>query len=247
MKKTVHILTLVCALFLMSCSAAFAAPQQETPRPTLSVDGQGTGTAAPDMATVTIGVTTQGKDAAKAQNDNAWVSNQIQAAVRGLGIEEKDIQTRNYSFYPNYSTDKDHRNEVTGYTVNNSVIVVVRDIKLTGKVIDAALSNGANEINSLDFSASDTKAVRKVALLNAIQDARDKADIIAKGLGKRIVGIQNVSESTGYIETRRFGGNMLMAVAKDAATPITPGSLSAADGSMPRSRARGYFERTAEP
>ena len=226
MKKTVHILTLVCALFLMSCSAAFAAPQQETPRPTLSVDGQGTGTAAPDMATVTIGVTTQGKDAAKAQNDNAWVSNQIQAAVRGLGIEEKDIQTRNYSFYPNYSTDKDHRNEVTGYTVNNSVIVVVRDIKLTGKVIDAALSNGANEINSLDFSASDTKAVRKVALLNAIQDARDKADIIAKGLGKRIVGIQNVSESTGYNETRRFGGNMLMAVAKDAATPITPGSLS---------------------
>ena len=228
MKKTVHILTRVCALFLMSCSAAFAAPQQETPRPTLSVDGQGTGTAAPDIATVTIGVTTQGKDAAKAQNDNAWVSNQIQAAVRGLGIEEKDIQTRNYSFYPNYSTDKDHRNEVTGYTVNNSVIVVVRDIKLTGKVIDAALSNGANEINSLDFSASDTKAVREVALLNAIQDARDKADIIAKGLGKRIVGIQNVSESTGYIETRRFGGNMLMAVAKDAATPIAPGSLSLA-------------------
>ena len=226
MKKTVHILTLVCALFLMSCSAAFAAPQQETPRPTLSVDGQGTGTAAPDMATVTIGVTTQGKDAAKAQNDNAWVSNQIQAAVRGLGIAEKDIQTRNYSFYPNYSTDKDRRNEVTGYTVNNSVIVVVRDIKLTGKVIDAALNNGANEINSLDFSASDTKAVRKVALLNAVQDARDKADIIAKGLGKRIVGIQNVSESTGYIETRRFGGNMLMAVAKDAATPIAPGSLS---------------------
>lgn len=226
MKKTVHILTLVCALFLMSCSAAFAAPQQETPRPTLSVDGQGTGTAAPDMATVTIGVTTQGKDAAKAQNDNAWVSNQIQAAVRGLGIAEKDIQTRNYSFYPNYSTDKDHRNEVTGYTVNNSVIVVVRDIKLTGKVIDAALNNGANEINSLDFSASDTKAVRKVALLNAVQDARDKADIIAKGLGKRIVGIQNISESTGYIETRRFGGNMLMAVAKDAATPIAPGSLS---------------------
>ena len=226
MKKTVHILTLVCALFLMSCSAAFAAPQQETPRPTLSVDGQGTGTAAPDMATVTIGVTTQGKDAAKAQNDNAWVSNQIQAAVRGLGIAEKDIQTRNYSFYPNYSTDKDRRNEVTGYTVNNSVIVVVRDIKLTGKVFDAALNNGANEINSLDFSASDTKAVRKVALLNAVQDARDKADIIAKGLGKRIVGIQNVSESTGYIETRRFGGNMLMAVAKDAATPIAPGSLS---------------------
>lgn len=89
MTKTRHILALVCALLMLSCSAAFAAPQQqEAPRPTLSVDGQGTGTATPDMATVTIGVTTQGEDAAKAQNDNAWVSNQIQNAVRGLGIEE---------------------------------------------------------------------------------------------------------------------------------------------------------------
>ena len=91
MTKTRHILALICALLMLSCSAAFAAPQQqEAPRPTLSVDGQGTGTATPDMATVTIGVTTQGEDAAKAQNDNAWVSNQIQSAVRSLGIEEKD-------------------------------------------------------------------------------------------------------------------------------------------------------------
>ena len=133
MTKTRHILALVCALLMLSCSAAFAAPQQqEAPDALRRRPGHGHGT--PDMATVTIGVTTQGEDAAKAQNDNAWVSNQIQNAVRGLGIEEKDIQTRNYSFYPNYSTEKDHRNEVTGYTVNNSVIVVVRDIKLTGKV-----------------------------------------------------------------------------------------------------------------
>ena len=219
-----HLAVVLAAIMALTMGTAAAADSPA--RPLLSVDGQGIATAAPDQATVTIGVSSHASDAGKAQNDNAWVSNQIQAAVRGLGIEEKDIQTRNYSFYPNYSTEKDHRNEVTGYTVNNSVIVVVRDIKLTGKVIDAALNNGANEINSLDFSTSDTKAVRKVALLNAVQDARDKADIIAKGLGKRIVGIQSVSESTGYIETRRFGGNMLMAAAKDAATPIAPGSLS---------------------
>ena len=227
MKNARHILALVCALMMLSCSMAFAAAQQDAPaRPTLSVDGQGTGTAAPDLATVTIGVTTQGSDAAKAQNDNAWTSNQIQKAIQNLGIADKDIQTRNYSFYPNYSTEKGQNNKITGYTVNNSVIVVVRDIKLTGKVIDAALSNGANEINSLDFSASDTRAVRKTALLNAVQDARDKADVIAKGLGKRIVGIQNVSESTGYLETRRFNMLPMAAMAKDSSTPIAPGSLS---------------------
>lgn len=227
MKNVRHILLLVCTLMMLSCSMAFAAAQQEAPaQPTLSVDGQGTGTATPDMATITIGVTTQGSDAAKAQNDNAWTSNQIQKAIQDLGIADKDIQTRNYSFYPNYSTEKGQNNKITGYTVNNSVIVVVRDIKLTGKVIDAALNNGANEINSLDFSASDTRAVRKTALLNAVQDARDKADVIAKGLGKRIVGIQNVSESTGYLETRRFNMLPMAAMAKDASTPIAPGSLS---------------------
>lgn len=214
------------AVFLLSISTAFAAQKDAPAAPTLSAEGQGQGTATPDMATVTIGVTTRTDDAAKAQNDNAWVAAQIQNAVEGLGIAEKDIQTRNYSFYPNYSTEKNHQNEITGYTVNNSVVVVVRDIKLTGKVIDAALNHGANEISSLDFSASDTRAVRKEALLNAVQDARDKADVIAKGLGKRIVGIQSVSENTGYLETRRFNGNMLLAAAKDSATPIAPGSLS---------------------
>ena len=105
------------------------------------------------------------------------------------------------------------------------MLVCVRDIKLTGKVVDAALSHGANEISSLSFTASDARALRKVALKNAIADARDKADIIAQGLGKRIVGIQTVSENTGYPETRRYVGNMMLA-AKDAATPIQPGSLT---------------------
>ena len=112
-----------------------------------------------------------------------------------------------------------------GYTVDNTVLVCVRDIKLTGKVVDAALSHGANEISSLSFTASDARALRKEALKNAIADARDKADIIAQGLGKRIVGIQTVSENTSYPETRRYVGNMILA-AKDAATPIQPGSLT---------------------
>ena len=226
MKMTKRFFFVFLAVFLLSISTAFAAQKDAPAAPTLSVEGQGQGTATPDMATVTIGVTTRADDAAKAQNDNAWVAAQIQNAVEGLGIAEKDIQTRNYSFYPNYSTEKNHQNETTGYTANNSVVVVVRDIKLTGKVIDAALNHGANEISSLDFSASDTRAVRKEALLNAVQDARDKADVIAKGLGKRIVGIQSISENTGYLETRRFNGNMLLAAAKDSATPIAPGSLS---------------------
>ena len=198
---------------------------EQPARPTLSVEGTGEANAAPDQATVAIGITTHAADAAKAQNDNAWTAAQIQKAIAALGIDAKDIQTQNYSFRPTYRTEENRRGEINGYTVDNMVLVCVRDIKLTGKVVDAALSHGANEISSLSFTASDARALRKVALKNAIADARDKADIIAQGLGKHIVGIQTVSENTGYPETRRYVGNMMLA-AKDAATPIQPGSLT---------------------
>ena len=220
-----RIVLIFAALMLLIANVAAAAPAAKN-LPTLSVDGEGTGIATPDRATITIGVTSQASDAGKAQNDNAWTTEQVNKAIKALGIETKDIQTNNYSFHPNYRTTEKHRNEISGYTVNNSIIVIVRDIKQTGKVIDAALGAGANEIHSLDFSAGNTQTVRKEALLKAVQDARDKAEILAKGLGKRIVGIQNVSESTGYLESRRYDNVMLAAAKTAAATTIEPGSLS---------------------
>ena len=217
-------LALAAALFLpqMTTASAADAPQ----RPILSVDGRGSATTEPDMATVAVGITTHADDAGKAQNDNAWIAGEIQKAIHALGIADKDIQTRDYSFRPTYRDERGHENEINGYTVDNTVIVTVRDVQLTGKVIDAALSHGANEISSLDFSASDTRAVRKEALKSAIHDARDKADVIAASLGKKIVGVQTVSESTSYIEPRRYAGNMMLAMAKDESTPVAAGSLS---------------------
>lgn len=207
----------------------FAEAAQEQQIPTLSVDGEGTASAVPDMATIAIGVTSHASSVAKAQNDNTWSSNQINAAIRALGIAAKDIQTNNYSVNPTYRSDSGHYNEIDGYTVNNTIVVKVRDIKQTGKVIDAALGAGANEINSLNFTASDTEAVRQEALINAIKDARSQADAIAKGLGMRITGVQNVSTSNTYMASNRtFASNMLMAKASaaDMETAVEPGSLT---------------------
>ncbi len=226
MKRIAKIFALFTVLTVLFAVPAFAAEQPQ--KPILSVDGSGTGTAAPDMATAVIGITTHASDAGKAQNDNAWTAGQIQKAIQSLGIAAKDIQTDNYSFQPTYRQDEKHRNEIDGYTVNNSVVVTIRDIKKTGKVIDAALNHGANEVSSLTFSASDTKAVRREALKNACQDARAKADIIASTLGRRIVGIQNVSESTGSLGVRRYRMPLMVAAAKmdSNETPIEAGTLT---------------------
>ena len=107
-KKFACALALALAFVVPQMAPAAAADQPA--RPVLSVDGRGEATAEPDMATVAVGITTHASDAAKAQNDNAWVAGEIQKAITSLGIAEKDIQTRNYSFRPTYREDKGHTN-----------------------------------------------------------------------------------------------------------------------------------------
>ena len=234
-KKKIRSIAMAASAFMVLTAGFIASPTnyaeaaQEQSVPTLSVDGEGTASAVPDMATVAIGVTSHAASVAKAQNDNTWSSNQINNAVRALGIAAKDIQTNNYSVNPTYRSEQGHYNEIDGYTVNNTIVVKVRDIKQTGKVIDAALGAGANEINSLNFTASDTEAVRQEALINAIKDARSKADAIAKGLGMHITGVQNVSANNTYMASNRsYAGAMLMAKAStaDMETSVEPGSLT---------------------
>ncbi len=209
-------------LFLANSASAASNNQNHT---VLAVDGQGSSQAKPDQVTITIGVTNTNTDANKAQQTNANTSANVNQAIKLLGIEAKDIQTDNYSFRPIYHSDEKHVREISGYTVNNSIVAVIHDINKTGKVIDTALNAGANEITSIDFSVSNTKLIRKAAMQKAVADARDKADIIAASFGKRIIGIQSISESTGDIEARPFNRAMLLA-SKASDTPIEPGNLS---------------------
>ena len=226
--KIHSILIPICALsFLLSPLSISHAECAEAPALSiLSVDGRGTAVAAPDRASISIGVTTQGQDAAAAQAENTAAAQSIIAGLKMLGIDAKDIQTSNYSFRPNYSFDENRERAINGYIVDNSIIVTVRDISLTGKVIDTALNHGANQINSLDFQISDTNALRKNALLAAIRDAKEKADIIASGLGHRIIGIHLVSENTGAFQSRKYNSMMLAEAAMDSTVPIESGTVS---------------------
>ena len=184
------------AVMLVCSSAAFAAEE-----PVLAVDGRGSASIAPDQAVVTVGVVSRARSASQAQAENAQKSIAITQALKQLGVAGSDIKSQNFS------------------QIN------VRDIAKAGKIVDMALQSGANEVHSLRFSVSNQSAVRKEALGKAINDARNKADIIAQGLGCRIIGIKSVSESTGSIESRSYNMNML-AAAKAVDTSFEPGVLT---------------------
>ena len=224
--KSFLVLLIPFLMFSLMTTKAFAAEAERVP--TLSINGEGMVEAAPDRATISIGVLTQDKDASRAQAANAKSAQDVINAIVALGVERKNIQTGDYSFLPTYRQDENRRNEINGYEVRNSVYIVLDKLDLVGKVIDAALSNGANNIDSLDFGIKNRKKLQDDALLLAIRDAKQRAELIANELGKSIVGIQDISVNTGGVGVMRANQKMyaMAEVAMNDATPIEAGTLT---------------------
>ena len=219
--------TFVCAAVLaLALVIPTGTASAEEAVPTLTVNGVGSAQIAPDMAEVTLGVVTEARDAAKAHADNAAQAARVQSALKALGIAERDIQTTRYDFSPIYDVKDNGRNVTTGYTVTNAVVVKVRNLTNVGKVIDTALANGANRVDSLEFSASDPSAAKNAALADAARDARSKADAVARALGVRVVRILNVYSDAQSHTPRNYMPMMMAKEAYDAATPISAGELS---------------------
>ena len=220
--KFFYILIYLMILFLFQ-PASFAQAAENQVH-TISIDASSTSTTAPDQATLVIGITNHADTAQEAQQANAEIASTITTNLHNLGLSSEQIKTRNYNFHPTYNNQQNHENELTGYTVDNTVYVTLNDVTVVGNVIDTALSSGANKINSISFSIRNPNKLKEQALRQAIKDARTKADIIADALGKQIIGIQSVSESGGSYQPR-FNELMLAKANISASTPIEPGTI----------------------
>ena len=218
-------LSLAVIFFCALSSTALAA---EDRLPTISVNGEGVVEVSPDRATISVGVVSRDKDPAKVQAANAKIASDIIKSVTALGVEKKNIRTGNYSFRQIYSNDQNRRRIFEGYEVNNTVTITVDDLNLVGKIIDSSLSHGANSIESLQFGIRDKSALQSEALKLAVRDAKTKAEVVAAGLGKNIVGIRSVSINSGSISAPRYAKLAMMADVAESniETPIEGGTLS---------------------
>ena len=194
---------------------------------TISVSGEGVVEVAPDRATISVGVVTRDKNAAKVQGDNARIASEIIKSVAALGIDKKNIRTGNYSFHQYYRQENNKR-VADGYEANNTVTIIVDDLNLVGKVIDTSLAHGANNIDSLQFGIKNKGNLQNEAIRLAVRDARAKAEVVAAEFGKTIIGVKNVSVNYGTISAPRANKMFMAAAEMDMAveTPIESGTLS---------------------
>jgi len=203
--------------------------QTPPPIPTLSVNGNAEVRTSPDQAVVRLGVTQQSASAQEAQQKVNSTAESILASLRQLGIPANDIQTSQLTLYPVYTGEgvepmRGDRPRIAGYRASNVVSVTVNKIEQVGPVIDAGLKAGSNQVEGVNFGLRDDTAVRQQALSEAAAEAQKKADTIAKALGLRITGIQEVIE--GGVSIIPVAARAEMMMAKDVATPVSPGEVT---------------------
>lgn len=201
----VQIRVLHAALFALGSSAAtLRAGAQATPAstgfpvtaPQVVTSATGEAHFTPDRAAIYVGVQTRAATAVSAGRDNAQRQKAIIDAIVGLGIGRDQVSTQNYSVYPETRYDTNgQRPIVTGYVVSNVVRVELKRIDQVGSVIDGALSKGANQINSLEFFASNPDSARREALADAVAKARGDAEAMARAAGGALGALAELSSA----------------------------------------------------
>ncbi len=179
----------------------------------------------PDRAEISIGVINESPTAQAAAAENAAQTAQVLDALKKTLGSAGELKTVGYAISAQYQYTNGQPQKLTGYQTSNTILVVVTDLSLLGKVIDAASNSGANNINSINFDLKDDRAIRLQALAEATEKARSSAEAIAKALNLKVVRVlqAETGEAPGFTPVRQFVTNQLMA--PGARTPIEAGNL----------------------
>ena len=205
-------------LAIIGALAAWPAMAQ-VPPPSISVTGEATISAAPDLAQIDGGVTNDAKTAREASEANNKSMGIVLLALKSAGIPDKDFQTSQLSLQPQYALNKNGPSPVTGFRASNRVTVTVRDVAKVGGVIDTLVTNGANDIGGISFMVAQPSKLLDEARPKAIADARRKAEIYAQAAGVTLGAPLSISEESTSAPTpyRKMSAGIA------AAAPVAPG------------------------
>lgn len=190
----------------------------------VSFTGEGRVFAVPDIAAVSFSIVTEAKTSKAAQDDNSLKSKKVVDFIKSQGIEDKDIKTTGYNVYPQYSYPLpvgrqadpipigasevkaiypdsaqyyDPNPKISGYQVNQSFEVKVRDLEKVSAILDGLVTAGANQVNNLGFQVDDIEGVKNQARELAIKDAKEEASRLKRQIGIQLGKIVNYSEGGG--------------------------------------------------
>ncbi|HEY8427112.1 MAG TPA: SIMPL domain-containing protein [Sandaracinaceae bacterium] len=222
MKTTLRILVSLIVTFAIGCGAVPARVVMPEDAEGIRVSGRGEARARPDVAVLEIGVESRRPTVEEARAQAAAAQNAVLEALRGAGVEERDIQTRQLSIHPDFEYSQTGR-RLLGYVVTNTVEARIRDLDRIEHAVDTAVAAGGDltRLNGLRFELSEPEEVQRRARAEAIANARAEAEQLAEALGVRLGEPLSVDEVASE-PVRPVMMRMEMADAA-ASRPIRPG------------------------
>jgi uncharacterized protein YggE len=215
-------------VFVTAAKAQTDAPEDTDQKPrTLSINGSGLISITPDVATINIGVQTESENAQQAVASNNQQSQDLLDALIAAGVADKDIHTSSFSIHPRQEYDE--RGQPTGavtYVVNNTVTVKVRNLDTIGSILDAAVQAGANNINGIQFDIEDRDAAQQQAITAAMDNAQERAEVLAESAGVELVEIMSLQTYIGGGSPAPYSKGFEMVVQEAAiSVPVSPGEM----------------------
>ena len=247
MKWCIFLVIAVGAASAVQAQLPAASPVLAPEETLLVVSGEGQSRRVPDVAVFSAGVVTQGKTGGDALSANATRMDEVVKALKRSGIAERDIQTSAISLQPQYSNPEQEAQirarmtrepyvaptqpqapRIIGYEARNNVQVRVRKLGEMGRIIDALVQAGANQVDGPSFTLDEPKAALDEARTEAVREARSRAELYARAAGLRISRILSISEGGGYypqpiIVTGRMAG--APPAPPPPPSPVAPGEL----------------------
>ncbi len=222
-KLVVAVIVLVALFYFGQLFYNFQTLPQNYPQE-ISVSGQGKIYAKPDVAVLVLGVEDKGAKISDIVKDNTDKMNKIIKDVKDSGVDEKDIQTTQYTITPEYNWTERGGRIFVGYVLTQQVTVKIRDFEKVGSILDKATTDGANAVGDLQFTIDSPEKVQAEARQKAIEQAKEKAKTLASQSGLKIVKLINVFEG-GYYPQPIYAKGMGGAESVSAVPQIQPGQM----------------------
>lgn len=217
--KRIAVCILLIVIFLLTTASAEGT--------ILTVSGSGVVSVPADQVRIVLGVQDSSADVLEVQAQVNGKINAIYNALIAAGVEKKNIGTESIYIYANYDYSEDMP-RLTGYTASNTISITTSEIDKSGEYIDIAFCSGANTLDSLDFSAKNTQDAQAEALTLAVQNAFEKAQIIAEAAGLEISGVKSMDETAEYYGAStgaKYSNMRTEGAAVDSSTTVQASSL----------------------
>ena len=210
--RILNLLALTTAL-----SLPFAVPALAEGPATISVTGEGMVSSAPDLATISLGVTTTADTAAAAMSANSASLTAVLDRLKAAGVEPRDMQTSNLTLNPNWvSYDSGSTSKIQGYTASNMLTVQVRALDTLGSVLDSSITDGANTLNGVTFGVAEPRPALDAARKKAVAEAIARATLLVQAAGSELGPIVSITEQSGFSQPQP----MFRMEASDAASSV---------------------------